>query len=278
MKMILKYLLFILPAFLYAKAFAQSKDLGTEENQLIELHNKINARLNYPPRTKYEDPNFYKDSVDYFIAALEKEFTLLVTNNPKTIDYPFNLLRDSGLCHITTSGDKNVRVYNLDAWQLLTQIYQWRDHGKVYSKISRYVKDSSGLCREIFVVMVHGKRYYLPVISNIIWPSHAMQSIVAWHINGNKLETVNLFKNKLNKRDRIDVPFSFYNFAPGVKDTLLTFISYDDRLRKIYIPRVDQMGLFTKNYFIYEVKADYLEFTKIGDMKQERGMVNPPRK
>jgi hypothetical protein len=264
MNRIFKHIIFLLAAFSFSKAFTQPKDLVTEENKLIGIHNQISSRLNHTINKRYDSLAFNHDSIEYFVDALDREFTHLITDNPKTIDYPFNKLRDSSICLITTSVDGNMRVYNLDSWQLLTQIYQWKGSGKVYTKVSRYQKDSSGLCREIFAVPVKGIQYYLPVTSTIIWPSHAMQSVAAWRINGSDLEAVSLFKNRSEKLHHIDVPFSFYNFAPKIKDSLLTFISYDDSRRKIYIPCVNDKGVFTRRYFIYELKEDCLEFTQTG--------------
>jgi hypothetical protein len=263
MNYLFKYLLFLLTTF-SSKAFTQPKDLVDEENKLIGLNNQINSRVNLSIRTRYDSLAFAHDSVDYFVAALEKEFTQLITNNPTTIDYPFGKLVDSHLCKITTSVDGNMRVYNLDSWLLLTEIYQWKGSGKVFTKVSRYQKDSSGLCREIFAVPVNGKRYYLPVTSTIIWPSHAVQSVTAWRINGSNLNPVPLFKKTTEKMDHIDVPFSFYNFAPKIKDTLLTFISYDEVQKKLYIPFVTREGVLTKRYLIYELKNDCLEYINIG--------------
>jgi hypothetical protein len=263
MNYLFKYLLF-LTAFSYSKAFTQSKDPGDGENILIGIHNQVSARIDPAICKRYDSLAFQKDSVGFFVEALEREFTRLITGNPKTIDYPFNKLRDSNICKITTAADGNMRVYNLDVCQLLTVIYQWKARGKVYTKVSRYQNDSIGLCREIFAVRLNGKRYYLPVTSTIIWPSHAMQSVAAWHINGHNLEAVTLFKNRSEKLNHIDVPFSFYNFAPKIKDSLLTFISYDDSQKKIYIPCVNKEGVFTQRYFIYEMKNDCLEFTSTG--------------
>jgi hypothetical protein len=264
MNCILKHILFLIPAFSFSKAFTQAKDLGNEENKLIGIHHQISSRLNTSLSRRFDSPDFYKDSVAYFITALDREFTNLITNNPKTIDYPFNKLVDSHLCKITTSFDGKMRVYNLDSWQLLTEIVQWKGRDNVFTRVSRYVKDSSVLCREIFAVQLNGKRYYLPVTSTIIWPAHARQSVAAWHIKGSSLEAVSLFKNRSGKLDHIDVPFSFYNFAPKIKDSLLTFISYDDIQKKIYIPCVNDKGVFTQRYFIYELKKDCLEFTNTG--------------
>jgi len=263
MNRIFKYLLLLIPAFSYSKAFTQPANLGNEEDKLIGIHNQISSRINVaPPGRRYDSS--INDSVEYFVAALDRAFTRLITNDPTTIDYPFNKLRDSSICHITSSADGNMRVYNLDTWHLPTEIYQWKTNGKVYTKVSRYQKDSSGLCREIFAVPVKGKRYYLPVTSTIIWPKHAIQSVAVWRINGSSLEAVPLFKNKSAKLDHIEVPFSFYNFAPKIKDTLLAFISYDDVHKKVYIPCVNEQGVFTQRFFIYELKDESLEFTQTG--------------
>src|ERR1051325_3359916 len=103
-------LIFLLIAFSYSKAFTQSSDLGNEENKLIGIHNQISSRINVALTKRYDST--VNDSAKYFIAALEKEFTHLITSDPKTIDYPFNKLRDSSICFVTTATDGNMRVYN----------------------------------------------------------------------------------------------------------------------------------------------------------------------
>lgn len=276
MNRIAPYLLFPAAAFSFSKAFTQSNSLVNRENELIALHTKIDDKLKLALSKRYDST--INDSVDYFVAALESGFTRLITGDPETINYPFYKLRDSSICHITTAGDGNMRVYNLHAWQLLTEIYQWKERGKVYTKVLKYQKDSTGLCREIFVVPVKRKKYYLPVTSTILWPKHALQSVAVWRINGNRLEAVPLLKNRSGRLNHLDVSFSFYNFAPKLKDSLLAFISYNESEKKLYVPFVNGEGVFTKNYFIYELKDDGLEFTRMGEMKQERGMVDPPRK
>ncbi|AEV97754.1 hypothetical protein A4D02_16080 [Niastella koreensis] len=262
MNYLIKYLLLLIPAFFYSKAFTQSKDLVEKENELIALNSKIDYKLRLALSKGYDSTSY--NSVDHNVAVFEQAFTHLITSDPNTIDYPFNKLRDSSICVVTTAADGKMRVYNLNSWQLLTQIYQWKEKGKVYTKVTRNQKDSILLCREIYAIPVNGKRYYLPVTSTIIWPSHAMQSVAAWRINGNSLEPVTLFKNKSKKQDHIEVPFSFYNFAPKIKDSLLAFISYDNLQKKVYIPCVNEKGLFTQRYFIYEVKDGCLELTQTG--------------
>jgi hypothetical protein len=279
---LINYLLFLLTAFSYSKAYSQSKDLAYYENNLVDIHNEIDVRLNkfsasLAKSLSYDSLAFNKDSVEYFIEMLDREFTSLITDNPKTIDYPFKKLVDSHICIITTSVDGNFRIYNLNSWLLLTEIYQWRENGNVFTKVHKYEKDSSGLCRDIFTVPVNGKPLYLPLTLMINWPELALQSVAAWRINGSSLEAVTLFKNSSEKLDRIDIPFSFGNFIEEEHGRLRALISYDNKQKKFYVPFANGFGMFTNSYFIYELKDDYLEFTNIGEMKQEKTIVKPHR-
>src|SRR5689334_1899048 len=102
LKQVLKYFLFLLTAFSFSKAFAQSKDIGYYENKLIEYHVEIDTRLFKSLATPYDSLKYHNDSVEYFIEKLDRDFTSLVTGDPKTLDYPFKKLVDSHLCIITT--------------------------------------------------------------------------------------------------------------------------------------------------------------------------------
>ena len=277
---LINYILFLLSAFSYSKAYSQSKDLAYYENKLVDIHIEIDTTLNkfsasLAKRLSYDSLGF--DSVEYFIEKLDREFTSLITDNPKTIDFPFKKLVDNQICKITTSVDGNFRIYNLNSWQLLTEIYQWREQGNVFTKVHRYEKDSSSLCRDIFIVPVKGKPHYLPVTLSINWPEHAIQAVAAWRINGSSLEAVTLFKNSAEKLDRIDVPFSFGNFFSKERDSSITFITYDNKQKIVYVSFTNGFGMFTNSYFIYELKGDYLEFTNIKEMKLEKAIVKPHR-
>jgi len=265
---LLNYILFILTALSYSKAYSQSEDLLSAENKLIDIHHEIDTRLTISINTPYDSIAFKKDSVDYFVERLDKEFTRLITDNPKTIDYTFKRLPDSSICIINTSVDGNFRVYNLIAWQLRTEIYQWRDNNKVFTKVFRYEKDSSGVCVNIFTIQVKGQRYYLPFTAVINFPEHSTQSVAVWRVNGSSLEATKLFKKATQKVDHIDVSYSWANYFEKC-DSLMAYITYDDKEDKLYIPFLDEWGLFTKFYFIYELKDELLEFTTVGEMKKE---------
>jgi len=271
---LLKYLLFILIAFSCSKGFTQSKDLGYYENKMLAIHTEIDSRLNLKRNIRYDSLIYFNDSVEYFVEKLEMELTRLITDNPKTLDFAFKKLVDSDICRITTSVDGNFRMYDLDSWLLKKTIYQWRGADNVYTKVVCYEEDSSRYCRNIITVAVKGKPYYLPVTFIINYPEQSMESVSVWRIHGNSLDAAPLFKNSLEKLDHIDVPFSVYNLIME-KDSLMRFITYDDKQQKVYVPFVNGMGVFTKSYFIYELKGDYLEFTNIGEMKEEKGIVKP---
>lgn len=82
-----------------------------------------------------------------------------------------------------------------------------------------------------------------------------------------------LFKKKETRLNRIEYPVSLGNM---MKDSLRWInITYDDKQNKLYVPLTDEYGMFTKEYAIYELKGDYLEFTNVGDLKPEKPIVAP---
>ena len=272
---LLNYILFVLIAFTSSKAFAQSKDLVSQENKLINYHIEIDTRLNRSLKIPYDSLQDKNDSFELFITKLETEFIQLVTGNPKTLDYPFKRLQDSSICYITTSADGNFRIYDLHGWLLRKAIYQWRGKNNVFTKVIAFTKDSFGICRNIYTVKVKGQSHYLPVISFLDWYGQATQFVTAFRINGNSLDSAPLFKNKETRLNRIEYPISLGNM---MKDSLRWInITYNDKQNKLYVPLTDEYGMFTQAYSIYELKGDYLEFTNVGELKQEKPIVAPKR-
>ncbi|HEY8894296.1 MAG TPA: hypothetical protein VIM79_05760 [Niastella sp.] len=273
MMRLLNYILFLLIAFTSSKAFAQSKDLVSQENKLINYHIEVDTRLERSRKIPYDSLQYKNDSVELFVTKLETEFIQLITGNPKTLDYLFKRLQDSGLCHTSTSADGNFRIYDLYGWLLRTQIYQWRERNNVFTKVIKFTKDSFGVCRNIYTVKVKNQPHYLPVISFLDWNEQATQFVTAFRINANSLDSVQLFKNKETRLNRIEYPISLGNM---MKDSLRFInITYDDKQNKLYVPLTDEYGMFTKQYSIYELKGDYLEFTSVGELKLEKPMPAP---
>lgn len=269
----LNYILFLLFAFTSSKAFAQSKDLVSQENKLINYHIEIDTRLNKSIKIPYDSLQYKNDSYELFITKLETEFTQLITGNPKTLDYPFKRLQDSGICYITTSADGNFRIYDLHGWLLRKAIYQWRGKNDVFTRVIEFNKDSFGICRNIYTIKVKGQPHYLPVISFLDWNEQATQSVTAFRIDGRNLDSTQLFKNKETRLNRIEYPISLGNM---MKDSLRWInITYDDKQNKLYVPLTDEYGMFTKAYSIYELKGDFLEFSNVGELKPEKPIVAP---
>lgn len=237
-----------------ANTFAQAKRLAAEEDKLAKLYSKMLSftHVNY-------------DSIETYSNKFEKEFIRFIQNDPHTIQYSFEKFSDSGICEVETSGDGNFRIYTWDTWIGGTQhffkaIYQWKVHGKVFTKVPAYEEgDGGGDCSAMYTVTINDKPFYLAVMNSIGSTKDGGQSISAFTIDGNKLnDTVKLFKTRTEKLNEIHISFEF----PGI-ETARELISYDDKLKIIYIPLVDDDLQVTKKNLLYQLKGRYFEYIGI---------------
>lgn len=255
---ILTLSLFVLTFLTCVKAFAQSRDITSQESKCIQLYSKLVSFI----QTNYDSISLYSDK-------FETEFTNFIKTNPTTVNYSFKRFIDSNFFNIKTSSDGNFRIYSWDTWtggtmHIFKTIYQWKNNGSVFTKVRKYDEgDGGSFCSKIFTVTIYNKPYYLAVTNSIFSTKDAMQSISAYSIVGNNLtDTVTLFKTKTKKLKSIDVAFDFFSVVDR-PERPLELIVYDDKQKIIYIPVVDDKEQVTKKNILYQLKDRYFEFVGI---------------
>lgn len=249
--------LFILTFSIRDKAFGQTAAISSQENNFVKLYSKLASFI----QTDYDSISVYSDN-------FEKEFTSFIKNNPTTLDYPFKKLVDSNFCDVSTSSDGNFRIYSWDTWtggtmHIFQEIFQWKDKGKVYTKVPNNGDVEGFFCSKIFTVDINNKRYYLAVTNGIYSTKDGVQSISAYTIeNGKLVDTVKLFKTKTKKLNSIDVEFDFFSVVDRTERPF-ELITYDDKQKIIYVPVVGDKGRVTKKNILYQLKGSYFEFIGI---------------
>lgn len=259
----LNYIFFAVTIFICDKTFSQTKDIASQENIFVNLYSKLSfVQSDY-------------DSILIYSEKLGKEFTSFIRANPTTLNYSFRKLIDSNNCHVKTSSDRNFRIYSWDTWtggtmRIFNEIYQWRDKGKVFTKVPTYTDgDPGSFCSKIFTVTINNKPYYLAVTNGIYSSKDAMQSISVYTIENNKLtDTVKLFKTKKERLNRIDVEFDFFSVVDR-PERPLELITYDNKQKIIYIPVVGDKGKVTNKNILYQLKGRYFEFIGIETGKRK---------
>lgn len=236
-------------------AFSQTTAIASKEIAVVNLYAKLMS--------------FFKadyDSIDLYSAKFETSFTQLIQNDPATLNYPFKRLVDSNFCAVRTSSDGNFRVYSWDTWtggsmHFFKTIYQWKSNGKVFTKIPKQeALDAGSSCSRIFTVNIDNKPYYFAVNNGIFSNKDAMESISAFSIEANQLvDTVKLFKTKTKKLNSISVEYDYLSVIDRTERPL-ELITYDDKLKIIYIPVVGAKGKVTKKNILYQLKDHYFEF------------------
>jgi len=253
-----------LTVFTCSNAFSQTNDIAAQENKFVKLCSKLNSFIQAD-----------NDSVVFYTDKFETEFTRFIKNKPATLNYPFKVLVDSNFCDVITSTDGNFRIYSWDSWRggtmhIFKTVYQWKSNGKVFTKVPKYEEgDAGSFCSKIFTVNINDKPYYLAVTNGIFSTKDAIQSISAYSIEGNKLvDTVRLFKTKTKILNSIDVEFDFFSVADR-PERPLELITFDDKMKIIYIPVIGNKGQVTKKSILYQVKGSYFEYIGIESGKRK---------
>ena len=250
--------LFLVTTLSWNNGNAQSGELAAQETKVALLYSKL-----------FESLHADWDTTMAYSEKFSNQFTSFITGNPATLIYPFKKLIDSNYLRIGTSSDGNFRIYSWDTWtggtmHRFSTIYQWRDNGKVFTKVSNDDHDNPGsFVSQIFTVVIDGKSHYLVVTNATYSTKDARQSIAAFTINNSKLvDTVRIFKTKTRRLNRIDVDFDFFSVV-GRPERPLELITFDNKQKMIFIPVVDDEGQVTSRNVLYQLKGGYFEFIGI---------------
>jgi hypothetical protein len=237
-------------------SFSQTKSLAVQEDKIAKVYSKMLSFLHV---------NY--DSLEFYSLKFEKDLKAFIQNNPGTLNYRFKKLADdSSFCSIETSGDGKFRIYSWNTWmggtmRYYKELYQWKGNGKVFMTTPMYMEDSDGgcMCYDVYTVLINNKAYYLAVKNSVASGRDRVYSISAYRIDGDKLlDSVKLFKTKTEILNTIDVYVDLYKVVgPGERDE---FISYDPRLKIVYIPFVNEKNELTNKNLLYQLKGRYFEY------------------
>lgn len=254
------YFIFLLCCLLHTHAWCQKTGIAAKEKQLAALYSKL-------------DDNRYSTYADNNADLFARQLNDFIRSNPATLDYAFAKLKKSGV-YITTSADGNFRIYSWDTWtggsmHFFQTIYQWKDGGQVYSRMSQYREgDPGSFASLIYRVDVGKLHYYLSVENLILSNMYRGQMVKVHRIAGNKLiDTDKIFKVKAQKLKLIDIYYNIFSLEDPHKYTT-DLITYDDRYKILYIPLIKKDDV-TKKYLVYQLKGGYLEYIGIENGKRK---------
>ncbi len=250
---------FIICFLIYASTGnAQKNELSLKERELS---------VQYATILKYTGEQF--DSAFLYSNKFGKAFKALIATNPSTIAYPFKTLIDSNYCHIVTSADGNFRIYSWDnctggTMHFFEQIYQFKQEGKIFTRIvNKKETDPGNYCSAIFSLAANGIIYYLVIQNGVYSSSDVSQSVQVFNIEKQQLsDTAKLFKTKTKLLNTIKVDFDFFSVLDR-PERPVALIKYDEKLKIIYIPVVNQKNQVTDKNFVYQFKDKYFEYIAV---------------
>lgn len=252
------FIFFLFLIFLARTSYAQKIDWVSRERELS---------LHYANILKYTGEQ--ADSVSLYSDRFSKEFKALIATSPASIAYGFKALRDSNYLRIITTADGNCRIYSWDNWtggtmHFFEQIFQYKQDGKIFTKIiNRKETDPGVYCSAIYSLAANNTTYYLVIQNGIYSSTDVSQSIQIFNIDKQQLvDTARLFKTKNKLLNTIKVDYDFFSVVDR-PERPVAVIKYDEKLKIIYIPVVNQKNQVTDKNFIYQFKDNYFEYTGV---------------
>ena len=248
-------MLLFIPIF----SFSQKLTVKQIELDLLEASNKLFSF--YQPHES--------DSLFKYSHLLRNKTIELLSKNPGTLKYPFQMLIDSNAFEIVTSEDSLFRIYSWDKWTGGTWhhydiIYQFSNKGKVNTVPEELEEgDGGAFYSEIFTLRNGTKTYYLAVSNASFSSKDAVQSIEVFSIeNGVLNKNVKLIKTAEGMIGSISVEFDFFSVVDR-PERPLKLIKYDKNKKIIYIPIVYEDGKVTDKFIQYKFNGKYFEKYKI---------------
>lgn len=261
---------FTILCFSLAKAqkpgqLALAGNFAKQELNMAGLYTKLQNSVN----------SDYYDSTEILSANFTNSFVSLIKSNAGTLTYSFKKLKEKGF-YIMTSADGNFRVYSWDTWtggtmHFFKTVYQWRANGNVYTKeVKTDEGDPGGFCSDMFTINVLNKKFYLPVTNGIYSSKDASQSISVFTVIENALvDTVKLFHTKTKQLNLIGISYDFFSVADR-PERPVKLITYDEKLKILYIPVVNDKAEVTTRNILYRLTNSYFEFIGIEVGKRKK--------
>lgn len=247
-------LLSVIIIFFASKLLAQTNSFIETERDLVRTSSKI-----FP--FYYEN----QDSLEYYSGLFKIKLTDFLNKNPSTLDYPFQMLSDSGACNILTSADGLFRIYSWDTWlggtmHVFENLYQYKSGDIVYSTDLGYGEEDIGAYfTDVFTLKTTHKTYYLAVSGGSFSSKDKYESISTFTIDNNLLnDTIAIIKTPDGLNNSINFEYNFFSIADR-PERPLRLIKYDTEKNIIYIPIVHEDGKVTDRFILYQFTGQYFE-------------------
>jgi hypothetical protein len=209
------------------------------------------------------------DSLFKYSELLKNKTIELLSKNPATLKYPFQMMIDGNFFEIVTSEDSLLRIYSWDTWtggtmHFFDNIFQYSYNGKVITEFLELTEDDpSGFYSDIFTLRSGGKTYYLVINNGMHSTKDIVSSIQVFTIEKGKLnQNVKLIKTSSGMTSMISVELDFFSVVDR-PERPVRVIKYDKTKKIIYIAVVHEDGKVTDKFIQYKFNGKYFEKYKV---------------
>ena len=227
---------------------------------------------------------YFANLFEVSLFQFDEEFSSYLLSDTSSINYPFEMLVDSGIYffNIISSKDGYLRFYS---WCMMDcafapdygHVYQYVSDGKVYSvkgtlmgnrdKVGGfYTTGISNIHTLVIdnqtVYLVHVWERFMNNRNNLYCSDYMTRSIKAFKIIDGQLKEEKLFKTKFDTLSEISIEYCFDRNADYDGSIFL-----DEFSSTLYIPIVRDFRI-TDQYLLYQLKENIFEYI---ESKVERG-------
>lgn len=240
--------------FATSALLAQTNSFNEVESDLVRTSSKI-------------FPYYYgdSDSLEFYSKLFTSNLIDFISQNPATLDYPFQMFADSLACDIVTSSDGLFRIYSWDTWlggtmHIYKNLFQFKSGDKVFLTDLGYGDDDIGTsANAIYTVKANDKTYYLALSGGSESSRYYYETISIYTIDGSTLnDTIALIKTPEGLKNYINFEYDFSSVYDR-PERPLRLMKYDADKKIIYVPIVFEDGKVTDRFILYQFKGQYFE-------------------
>lgn len=187
--------------------------------------------------------------------AFAKLFFEAIQKNPKSLEFSFERLQNETDIRIETSIDNKLRIYSWDNIQggtmrFFDQIVQYKSNSKIKSNLKIAAEDSQSLVSKIYSVKNNKEEtIYLTINNAVLSTSLVSQSVFAFKIGKENLESVKIFKTKTQSLSYITCEFDFFSVVDR-PERPVELITLKNNI--LNIPLINEKGTVTNKNLIYK--------------------------
>jgi len=245
---------------------AYSQDIQKRELDVVRHRKKAVDFFMHDDRNgKLSNGDVLADENEIFKKKLYK----LTAQDPASLTYPFNKLREQEV-YIVTSPDKKFRIYSWDTMtggtmHFFDNVFQFQSGKKVFSLAPKYLTEqaeSGPWYSELYEIDIADKKAYFGIYHLILSNSQIFQAVKAFTIENNKLnDKFELFNSGSSRLNEINFEFNFFSVVDR-KERPVKLIEYNPKTKILKIPVVLDDGKVTKRFITYKFTGRYFEYKR----------------